>query len=74
MFEIWGRGISMERKSPSEQSMIVGFLVDHLEPAVQLLKDRGLAADTTIESYMGTRWIYFTDPEGNRFELKDNRG
>jgi predicted enzyme related to lactoylglutathione lyase len=74
LLEIWGRGVARERKTPPEQSMIVGFLVDQLEPAVQMLKDRGLMADTAIDSYLGTRWIYYTDPEGNRFELKDNHG
>lgn len=74
LFEIRSRGSARERKTPSEQSMVVGFLVDQLEPAVQMLKERGLAADTSIESYLGTRRIYCTDPEGNRFDLKDSRG
>lgn len=74
LFEIWGKGCSKIKKNPTEQSMIIGFLVDDLEPVVQQLGLRGLAPDTEIKSYLGTRWVYFTDPEGNRFELKDNRG
>jgi hypothetical protein len=54
--------------------MIVGFLVDDLESTVQALESRSLRSDTGIDRYLGTRWIYYTDPEGNRFELKDNRG
>jgi catechol 2,3-dioxygenase-like lactoylglutathione lyase family enzyme len=74
-FEIWANGLAVPgRKSPHEQSMIIGFLVDQLEPVVAEFKTRGLHADTEISSYLGTRWIYYTDPEGNRFEIKDNKG
>ena len=74
-FEIWGKGFaSPTRKGAHEQSMLIGFLVDRLEPIVEMLKVRGLEPDTAIDSYLGTRWIYFTDPEGNRFSLKDRRG
>jgi predicted enzyme related to lactoylglutathione lyase len=72
LFEIWGNGFSSAgHKSSREQSVVVGFLVEQLEAAVLSLKARGVAADTEIKSYLGTRWIYYTDPEGNRFELKD---
>ena len=75
LFEVWAKGhASTPRKSPREQSMIVGFLVDDLEHAVDGMRQRGLEPDTAIDSYLGTRWIYYTDPEGNRFELKDTRG
>jgi catechol-2,3-dioxygenase len=74
LFEILGRGTARARKGPHEQSMIVGFVVDDLEPAVQALESLGLHSDTGSDHYLGTRWIYYTDPEGNRFELKDNRG
>jgi len=74
-FEIWPNGLSVPScKSPHEQSMIVGFLVERLEPVIAELQTRGLNPDTDINSYLGTRWIYYTDPEGNRFELKDNNG
>jgi [ribosomal protein S5]-alanine N-acetyltransferase len=75
LFEVWGRGTaSVSRKSPQEQSMLVGFLVDDLDTAVAALQAKGLAADSKIDSYLGTRWVYYTDPEGNRFELKDAKG
>jgi predicted enzyme related to lactoylglutathione lyase len=75
LFEIWGDGFGLaNHKTPREQSVIVGFLVEQLEPAVSILKARGVEPDTEIKSYLGTRWIYYTDPEGNRFELKDLHG
>jgi predicted enzyme related to lactoylglutathione lyase len=75
LFELWGKGYaSSTRKTPREQSMLVGLLVDRLEPVVEALKARGLQSDTAIESYLGTRWIHYSDPEGNRFELKDTNG
>ena len=75
LFEVWGQGrASATRKTPHEQSMLVGFAIDRLEPAIEALRARGVEPDTAIGSYLGTRWIYFTDPEVNRFELKDARG
>jgi catechol-2,3-dioxygenase len=75
LFELWSRGVaSNTRKSPREQSVLVGFLVEQLEPVVEAFRARGVMPDTGIDSYLGTRWIYYTDPEGNRFELKDRRG
>jgi len=74
LFEIWGKGFaSSGRKTAREQSVQVGFLVDRLEPVVEELRTRGLHPDTKIDSYLGTRWISYTDPEGNRFELKDHK-
>lgn len=74
-FEIWANGYSIAgRKTPAQQSMIAGFSVDHLETAVAELSTRGLKPEADINSYQGKRWIYYTDPEGNRFELKDNNG
>ncbi len=75
LFEMWGHGhASPRRKTTQEQSMVVGFLVERLEPVIASLSVRGVLADTEIDSYLGTRWIYYTDPEGNRFELKDGNG
>ena len=74
-FEVWGEGYSQTvRKSPREQSMIVGFMVERLEPVIEALRLKGLISDTNIESHLGTRWIYYTDPERNRFVLKDKLG
>lgn len=75
LFEVWGKGFASSlRKTTREQSVLVGFMVERLEPVVEELRTRGLQADTEIDSYLGTRWIYYTDPEGNRFELKDRHG
>jgi len=75
LFEIWGKGFAApKRKTPQEQSMLIGFLVDRLEPVIENLQKRGLNPDAEIGRYLGTRWVHFSDPEGNRFELKDNNG
>lgn len=75
LFEIWGKGkAATQPKSTGEQSVLVGFQVEQLEPVVQELRTRGVRPDTEIDSYLGTRWVYYTDPEGNRFELKDGHG
>jgi predicted enzyme related to lactoylglutathione lyase len=72
LFEIWDGGISASgRKSSNQQSVLVGFLVPSLEAAVEELRSRGLAPESEIEGYLGTRWVHYVDPEGNRFELKD---
>ena len=75
LFEIWGSGYASKTgKTPREQSMQVGFQVDRLEAAIASLSARGVEPDTEIDSHRGTRWIPYTDPEGNRFELKDLHG
>jgi predicted enzyme related to lactoylglutathione lyase len=72
LFEIWGGGNSAPgRKSSNQQSVLVGFLVPNLEAAVEELKSRGLAPESEIDGHLGTRWVDYIDPEGNRFELKD---
>jgi catechol-2,3-dioxygenase len=75
LFEIWGNGYaSSQRKTAHEQSMVIGFLVERLEPVVASLRERGVTPDTEIGSHLGSRWVYYTDPEGNRFEFKDSNG
>lgn len=75
LFEIGVQGKACASpKAPHQQSVIVGFLVDRLEPLVATLRARGLEPDSPIASHLGTRWVYYTDPEGNRFEFKDNNG
>jgi hypothetical protein len=55
-------------------------VVERLEPAMERLASPGACrpirryAVTPIDSYLDTRWIYSTDTEGNRFELKDRHG
>jgi hypothetical protein len=39
---MWGKGhASPQRKTAHEQSMVIGFLVERLEPAVASLKENG---------------------------------
>ena len=74
-FEIWSKGTAPAvRKTVSEQSMLVGFRVERLEPVVDELRQRGVFPVGPIDSYQGSRWIHYVDPEGNRFELKDFEG
>jgi len=75
LLELWGEGASSPSgKTSRQQPLLVGFLVERLESVVEELRGRGLEPDTPIDSYAGTRWIYYTDPEGNRFEFKDLHG
>ena len=74
-FEIWSKGTARPtRKTPKEQSVLVGFRVERLEAVVQELSARGIVPIGEIETYHGDRWIHYVDPEGNRFELKDGHG
>lgn len=75
LFEIWSGGtFSPNQKSPAQQSVRVCFLVERLEPSIENLKARGVAPIREIGSYLGTRWVHYTDPEGNTFGLVDSNG
>ena len=75
LFEIWAGGsASFERKSSAQQSVRICFMVERLEPSIQDLLTRGVAPIGEIGSYLGTRWIHYTDPEGNAFGLVDLHG
>lgn len=75
LFEIWGGGTSSDsRKSPALQSVRVCFRVECLEPVIEALSSRGLASFGEIGTYRGTRWIHYTDPEGNAFGFVDMKG
>lgn len=75
LFEIWSGGnASPNKKSPSQQSVRVCFLVERLEPSIEHLRSRGVAPIGEIGSYLGTRWVHYTDPEGNAFGLVDSNG
>lgn len=58
-------------KTPAEQSVIIGFAVLSLESAMEHLSNRGLQPDSEVGTYGNSRWVYYSDPEGNRFELKE---
>ena len=73
-FELWANGLSTPRaKTSSEQSVIIAFAVQSLEPAMAELLSRGLSPDSEIGCHGDSRWVYYIDPEGNRFELKETR-
>jgi predicted enzyme related to lactoylglutathione lyase len=75
LFEIWGKGAaSPDRKTSHQQSMVVGFEVEDLDRVVEELAGRGVLPLGPIDGYLGQRWVYFADPEGNRFEFKDRSG
>jgi catechol 2,3-dioxygenase-like lactoylglutathione lyase family enzyme len=51
----------------------VGFAVDDIEGARDVLVERGVEAISSLDgdATTGGRWCYFRDPEGNVFELKE---
>jgi predicted enzyme related to lactoylglutathione lyase len=72
VFELWADGArALRRKTPAEQSVIIAFAVLSLESAMKDLSNRGLQPDSEVGTYGNSRWVYYSDPEGNRFELKE---
>ena len=75
LFEIWGGGVgSAVRKSPAQQSVRFCFRVERLELSIEYLRGRGVEPIGEIGVYLGTRWVHYTDPEGNAFGLVDGLG
>ena len=61
-----------EPKKPDQQSIILGLRVDDLDRAVVELKQRGVQfIPEESGEYAGIRWAHFSDPEGNRLEVKE---
>ena len=58
-------------KTSRQQSLVAGFRVENLPEMVQLLREKGVNFLSEIESYKSTRWVKFSDPEGNILELKE---
>ena len=72
LFELSEGGTPSGRPKTSEQqSLVIGFRVEDLSQAVQMLQDRGVLFITEMEMYKSSRWIKFADPEGNVLELKE---
>ena len=68
ILEIWPNGsASATRKDPSAQSVRVCIRVQHLESTIAKLASQGIQPHGQIGEYGGTRWIHYTDPEGNGF-------
>jgi predicted enzyme related to lactoylglutathione lyase len=72
VFELWANGARvLHRKTPAEQSVVIAFAVRSLDSAMEDLSNRGLEPDSEVGTYGNSRWVYYSDPEGNRFELKE---
>ena len=72
VFELWANGARvLHRKTPAEQSVVIAFAVRSLDSAMEDLSNRGLQPDSEVGTYGNSRWVYYSDPEGNRFELKE---
>ena len=68
---ISGGRASQEPKTPDQQSIILGLRVDDLDGVVEELKQKGVHFIDEIGEFEGTRWVRFSDPEGNQFEIKE---
>lgn len=72
MLELLTEGVaSLEPKKSGQQSIIPGLRVDDFDAAITGLKQKGVHFIGDIGEYAGTRWAQFTDPEGNRLEIKE---
>jgi predicted enzyme related to lactoylglutathione lyase len=71
LFELMSGGKASHRpKDPEQQPIVVGLRVDDLEKALSELKQKGVLFIGEPGEYKGTRWVQFSDPEGNRLEIK----
>jgi predicted enzyme related to lactoylglutathione lyase len=72
LFELQANGVaSASPKATGQQSLVIGFQVEKLEVVVAELKEKGVTFIEDIGSYKNQRWAIFTDPEGNKLELKE---
>jgi predicted enzyme related to lactoylglutathione lyase len=58
-------------KGPDRQSIVLGLRVDDLQAAYTELSQKGVVFLGEIGQFHETRWAHFTDPEGNRLEIKE---
>ncbi len=71
LFELTKGGVaSATAKNVTQQAVVIGFLVDDLEQTVNELERRGIPFLSEIGSYKNQSWTQFSDPEGNRIEVK----
>ncbi len=72
-FEIFDGGkASGQRKTAEQQSMVLAFEVEDIHTAIERMQSMGYKADSELGQHGGHRWIYYLDPEGNRFEIKQS--
>jgi predicted enzyme related to lactoylglutathione lyase len=71
LFELMSGGkASLATKGPDQQPVVLGLRVDDLENAIVELKQKGVFFIGEPGEYKGTYWAQFSDPEGNRLEIK----
>jgi predicted enzyme related to lactoylglutathione lyase len=58
-------------KTADQQPIILGLQVNDLDSCVAELKQKGIHFVGEIGEFHGTRWAQFSDPEGNRLEIKE---
>lgn len=72
LFELMGSGkASQEPKEPDQQPIILGLRVEDLDSAIAELQQKGVNFTSDVGEFEDTRWVHFTDPEGNRLEIKE---
>jgi lactoylglutathione lyase len=67
---IAGGVASREPKRPDRQPIVLGLRVVDLDSAIAELKQKGVTLLSDVGEYEATRWAHFSDPEGNRLEIK----
>ena len=71
LFELMKGGkASLTPKEPDQQPIVPGLRVDDMDNAIVELKQKGVIFIGEAGEYKGTRWAQFSDPEGNRLEIK----
>ncbi len=72
ILELMGGGTaSRDPKGIDRQSIVLGLRVPDLNESVAELKSRGVVFLGEPGEYAKTRWAHFSDPEGNRLEIKE---
>lgn len=66
-----GGQASRETKGADRQSIVFGLQVTDLDQAMVEMRARGVVFPDEPEQFKNQRWAYFSDPEGNRLEIKE---
>jgi catechol-2,3-dioxygenase len=75
LFELYSGGkAASQPKGTQEQSLVVGFLVEDLDAAVEELRGKGVNIVGEIGKHKDTKWVELSDPEGNKLEIKEVPG
>ena len=72
MLELFSGGVAVDMpKGPDRQSAVFALRVDDLNEAISELTSRGVTFHGEIGIFNDECWAFFTDPEGNRVEIKE---